>query len=144
MSGLEQRDVAVVIPARNEAGRIADCLGALSGQASERLAVVIVVNNTDDGTAAIARAAAGRRGLAAEVVEVELSEGQGVGTARRIGVEHALALMPRLSYVLNTDADCLPAPDWVARNLAQMSWADLVCGQVAAIESEQHLLAAMN
>ena len=53
----ELDDVAVLIPARNEAQVLPRCLGALAGQGS-RLKVVVVDDQSNDGTAAVARSLA--------------------------------------------------------------------------------------
>jgi len=53
----------VVIPARNEADRIEDCLAALSGQESD---VLVVANNCEDATAELALNGRGDGSLAFE------------------------------------------------------------------------------
>lgn len=138
------KDVAIVIPARNEAKRIRACLTALAGQLPQRVRVVLVVNNTSDATEAIARQTAPQLGLDLDVLTCELTASQGVGTARRLGCAHALAAMPALRYLLSTDADCVVAEDWLVRNLAHLSNADAVCGKIAPIEAEAKLLDGMD
>ena len=55
MTYAHERDIAVIIPARNEEDRIGPCLTALAGQCSARVTVILVVNNTVDRTSDIAR-----------------------------------------------------------------------------------------
>ena len=96
----------VVIPARNEADRIADCLAALDGQDADAL---VVANNCTDATAELAV----RSGAA--VVDCGIPDG-GVGAARRLGAKEGWRRMSRLKHIMTSDADCLVAPDWVAAN----------------------------
>lgn len=52
----ERIDISVVIPTRNRAGFLPDCLGSLASQRSEAAFEVIVVDNaSEDGTAAVLR-----------------------------------------------------------------------------------------
>lgn len=138
------RDIAVIIPARNEAERIGACLTALAGQCAERICIVLVVNNTTDDTIEIARSVAHQHGLVLDVLCCLLPPEQGVGTARQIGCDHALRVMPGLQYVLTTDADCLVAHDWVRRNIAYLQDIDVVCGKVNLIDEEAGILDAMD
>ncbi|WP_324753272.1 glycosyltransferase [Roseovarius sp. Pro17] len=137
------KDVAVIIPARNEAERIGACLAAFAGQRS-RATVILVVNNTTDATAEIARAAAERDNVDLKVLICVLGPTDGVGAARRIGCDYALRHMLQLRYLMTTDADCIVAPDWIARNVQHLETADVVCGRVELIESEKGILSGMN
>lgn len=61
--------LTVLVAARNEAGRIGVTLRYLAAQDYDRpLAVVLVDNGSDDGTAAVARAAAAEAGLELHVI----------------------------------------------------------------------------
>ena len=144
MKALNDRDIAVIIPARNEAERIGACLTALAGQCAGRVSIVLVVNNTIDFTKEIAESTARQHGLALEVLDCQLPSDQGVGTARRLGCDHAMKVMPRLRYVLTTDADCIVAPDWICRNIAHMREVDAVCGKIGLIEEEAGILDGMD
>lgn len=133
--------VAIVIPARNEEDRIGACLASLAGQGGR---IVLVVNNTTDATARIAREAAGDIGLSLDVLELMVAAEHGVGMARRIGCAHAFLTAPHTEMVLTTDADCILANDWVARNVAHLREVDAVCGRVEALASEAAVLGRMN
>ena len=99
----------VAVPVKDEAERIGACLAALAGQAD---AVVLVVNNTSDATAAIAR------GFGVEVIEVEFPpERASAGAARRMAMERAAVLAGEGGVLLTTDADGRVPLDWVAANL---------------------------
>ena len=132
---------AIVIPARNEARRIGACLAALQPQLTPACRVVLVANNCTDATVARARAALAEPQL--QIITLKLEPGQGVGTARRIGCQAALADAPQLEHLLTTDADCIAAPDWVAANLAHLAWFDAVCGAVEPLAGESGILRGM-
>ena len=116
--------VGIVVPARDEADHIEECvaairasLGRCRGVASSW--IVVVADSCSDGTAERARAAIAGAG---EVIECEVSS---PGSARRIGVE---ALLRRFQgealarvWVANTDADSQPAPDWIQQQLSLAS-----------------------
>jgi glucosyl-3-phosphoglycerate synthase len=110
----------VVVPARDEEERIGACLGALARQTLLRSSfeIIVVLDACRDQTA---RAVA----IAASELELELSTlpgpGQGAGAARRVGMDAAAARLidagrPQ-GLIACTDADSLPAPDWLARQL---------------------------
>ncbi|WP_299793872.1 glycosyltransferase family 2 protein [uncultured Marivita sp.] len=136
------KDTAIVIPARNEEARIGACLTALAGQGNA--VVILVLNNTTDRTGSVAHDIAARHDLDLTVLERTLPSREGVGTARRIGCDHALQTMPALRYLLTTDADCIVAPDWIAQNLAHLKTADAVCGKVDLIAGEADILDGMD
>lgn len=136
------KDTAIVIPARNEEARIGACLAALAGHGNAM--VILVVNNTTDRTSAVARDIAAQVDLDLTVLERELAPHEGVGSARKIGCDHALRNMVNLRYLLTTDADCIVAPDWIARNLAHLQTVDAVCGKVDLIQPEAELLNGMD
>lgn len=144
MTYIHKKDIAIIIPARNEEDRIADCLIALAGQCAPRVTVIAVVNNTTDRTSVTARNTAIQHNMDLTVLERALAPVQGVGTARSIGCDYAQHNMPDLRYLLTTDADCIVAPDWVTRNLAHLEMADAVCGKVDLIAEEASIIERMD
>ena len=114
------RDVpaVVAIPVRDEVERIVDCLNALSAQEGGAPGVVLLVNNTKDGTMqAVAECAPS---LACPVIAVEHVFEAGLanaGQARRLAMQRADALAPAGAPLLTTDADGRALPDWLAANL---------------------------
>lgn len=138
------RDIAVIIPARNEAERIGACLTAIAGQCADRVSIILVVNNTTDFTKEIAESTARQHCLALEVLDCQLPSDQGVGTARRLGCDRAIQVMRHPQYVLTTDADCIVAPDWISRNIAHLREVDAVCGKIGLIEEEAGILDRMD
>lgn len=138
------KDTAVIIPARNEAERIAACLTALAPQCNERVRVVVVVNNTDDDTAAIAQFTAMQLHIDLSVLDITLAPGMGVGAARQRGCALALEQMPHLRHILTTDADCRVSPDWVAQSIHHLQDVDAVCGKVTLNPAEADCLASLD
>lgn len=125
----------VVVPARDEAARIAACLSALDGQGAD---VLVVANNCTDETAQIAAL------HGAAVVDCHIAEG-GVGAARRLGAAEGMRMIADggagLRAVLTSDADCLVAPDWLDANLRHLgAGAAAVCGWVLPIPEEHAAL----
>ncbi len=131
----------VVVPARDEAERIAGCLGALAAQTIGRGAfrVIVVPDGCADDTARRARAAGDALGL-----DLVLLQGpdRGPGAARRLGMERAardlLAAGSPNGLIATTDADSEVAPDWLARQIAHLSsGAGAVAGRIELIAGER-------
>lgn len=104
--------VAVVIPARDEADTIATTLASLTSQSfSGTLKLVVVDDQSSDGTAGIARAAS-TENIPVEVINgTDLPEGwSGKVWAMSQGVEAACAGSELPDYILLTDADIEYAP----------------------------------
>ncbi len=95
--------ISVVVPVRNGAATLPACLQALAQQTLDPAAyeVIVVNDGSTDGTSALVR------GYAVRCVDLPPS---GPAAARNHGVALAQG-----DLVLFTDADCAPAPDWVAR-----------------------------
>ncbi len=122
MSGLHRRPlISVVIPAHNAAATIPRTLAALAAQDLDgEYEVIVVDDDSEDETAAIAKAAPGS-------VTVIRQPRSGAGSARNRGVEAAAA-----AVIAFTDADCVPDPDWLSAGLAALERFDLVQGLVVA------------
>jgi len=98
--------VAVLIPVWNGEAVLGRCLDALAAQTLPREAfqIIVVDNGSSDSSAAIARSYPG----------VELLEERRPGSyaARNLGLAQVRA--PITAF---TDADCIPAPDWLEQIL---------------------------
>lgn len=105
-------EVVAVVPARDEADGIADCIRSLVAQDYPgRFRIVLVDDGSTDNTAGIARAAAHGSDRLRVVMGQPLAPGwTGKLFAVRQGIEEAGAA-PR--YLLLTDADIAHAPDSV-------------------------------
>lgn len=97
--------VSIVIPARNEAECIGQCLGAIRGMRTSVAGVEIVVvdNNSTDRTADISRT------YGATVVTKK--EGT-IGSLRNAG-----AKVSKGDFIAFLDADCIVPPDWIEKAL---------------------------
>lgn len=93
--------VSIVIPVYNEAAHLPACLDAIAAQTVQPYEVIVVDNNSTDGTAAIARAYPG--------VQVISEKRQGVVHARDHGFNAA-----RGAIIGRIDADTIVSTDWVA------------------------------
>ena len=113
----------VVVPARDEQQRIAACLRALAAQRAVRrdeYEVLVILDGCVDETAETARVLACQTpGL--RLHQVELPCPQGVGRARRLGMdlacERLLSLDREDGLIASTDADSVAAPDWLNTQL---------------------------
>jgi hopene-associated glycosyltransferase HpnB len=105
--------VVAVVPARNEADAIADSIGSLLAQDYAALSVVLVDDDSSDGTADVARRVAASRGGSERLTIVTGQPLPGGWTgklwAEKQGIAAAEALAPK--YLLLTDADIVHAPD---------------------------------
>lgn len=112
----------VVIPAYNESARITGTLDALRRQSDRDFSIVVVDNGSTDGTADIVR-----RSVGEPPVELITEATPGPGSAVDTGMRHAISRGARI--LARTDADCLPAPDWIATLRARFdAGAEVVCG----------------
>lgn len=128
-------DVAIAVPACNEASLITNCLIALQKSVDyasrARVSVTVLVNNSGDATAARARAFTSTS-LQVRVVELTLPENEAhAGGARRRAMDLAVKNLPDPGILMTTDADSRVDPDWIAANLVEIeNGADAVAGVV--------------
>jgi cellulose synthase/poly-beta-1,6-N-acetylglucosamine synthase-like glycosyltransferase len=94
-------EVSVVVPARNAGQTIGECLDSLLTQSEprERYEVIVVDDGSTDGTRQVVQGY--------EVTLLDQSH-EGPAAARNRGVAASSG-----EVVLFTDADCVPAPDWI-------------------------------
>ncbi len=105
-----QPSATIVIPTYNGAARIGEVLDALALQSTSSFEVVVVDNNSTDGTSAVVREHPAWRKLGASGVEcrVVLEPQQGLLFGRIRGVQEAKA-----PFVCFLDDDNLPAANYV-------------------------------
>ena len=108
--------VAVVIPARDEAACIGQCLTSLLGQDYPgSWSIILVDDNSGDGTADVARRAAADCGASDRLTVVSGAPLPGGWTGKpwalSQGVAAAEALDHRVEYFLMSDADIAYAPE---------------------------------
>ncbi|NQV19907.1 MAG: glycosyltransferase, partial [Rhodospirillales bacterium] len=112
--------LAVVIPARNEAEGIGRAVATLLGQDYPGvMRVTVVDDNSDDGTADIARAAAGEHGDRLSIIAGAPLEHGWTGKLWAVaqGIAHARTKLPDADYLLLTDGDIEHGPG----NLRQLA-----------------------
>ena len=119
----------IVIPAYNESAWIGSTIDALALLEGVSPTVLVVDNASTDDTAAEVRAAGLRHpGLDVRVIR---EEEKGTGAACDTGFRHAIA--HGATFILRTDADCLPSPTWAAcMRDALAGGLDLVSGNYRA------------
>lgn len=101
---------SIIIPAWNEAEYVGAAIGAARAQdyPREEFEIIVVDNNSADGTSEVAKRAGADKVL--------LEKEQGTNSARNCGARASSGEI--LAFL---DSDCLPPPDWlhhVERNLA--------------------------
>ena len=120
------REVAVVIPARNEEALIGRCLSSILDAATSNTTITVVADACTDATVAIARGFVG-----VTVIEVA---GATVGLARAAGVKSALDGRghPGGIWLANTDADSVVPANWITEQVRLANrGADVLIGTVS-------------
>ena len=103
--------ISVVIPAYNEEQYIEHCLRSLVGQkTSLKYEVIVVDNNSTDGTLKVARTFKDKLNL-----RIIHEEKQGRGAARARGFKEAKG-----EIILSADADTIYYPDWIDALVANL------------------------
>jgi glycosyltransferase involved in cell wall biosynthesis len=109
--------VSVIVPTRNSAGTLADCLRSIRAQTHEDVEVVVVDNRSTDGTPEIAR----------ELADVVLDAGPERSAQRNAGARAA-----RGDFLAFVDSDMTLEPGVVADCLAEVER-----GAIAVVIPEQ-------
>jgi glycosyltransferase involved in cell wall biosynthesis len=113
-------EASVVVPARDAADTLPATLAALEEQyLAGGFEVVVVDNGSADGTRQLAESSP----IVSRVIRRQ--RGSGPGPARNAGALAASA--PVLAFL---DADCVPAPGWLASGMKAVAQAELVQGRV--------------
>ncbi|MFI1566752.1 glycosyltransferase [Streptomyces sp. NPDC020490] len=125
MNARDDAPLWVVVPAFNEEAGIGATLSALAAQTDTRFTLVVVDNASTDTTADVVRRFAARAPFPVHVVrEDEPGTGAAADTGFRYAIERGAALLAR------TDADCLPAADWITEVRAELGrGTELACGR---------------
>ncbi|OQY48441.1 MAG: hypothetical protein B6242_02340 [Anaerolineaceae bacterium 4572_78] len=94
---------SIIIPAYNAGKTLSACLDSLKNQTvnSDQFEIIVVDDGSSDNTADIARQFD---------VQILQKENGGPASARNVGAEVATG-----DLLLFTDADCIPASDWLAQ-----------------------------
>lgn len=117
----------VVVPFYNEADWILPTLDALAAQTDRDYTLVCVDNGSADASAGIVRDFARRN--SGQDVRLIVERAKGTGAASDTGFRYSIA--NGATHVLRTDADCIPASDWIANiRHAFASGAEMVAGRI--------------
>ena len=127
--------VAVVVPARNEAENIAQSVTSLLRQEYPALSLIVVDDDSDDGTADVARRTAASLRAEQKLSIVESRTLPERWTGKLWAVKQGIAaaeekLAPK--YLLLTDADIVHAPDTLSWLVAQAETHHLVLASLTA------------
>lgn len=108
---------AVIIPHYNDVARLARCLAALAPQTGDGTETVVVDNNSTADLSAVH--------LRFPAVRFVTEPRKGAAHARNRGVRETTA--PEIFFL---DADCVPAPDWLAVARMAVQRSDIVGGAI--------------
>jgi glycosyltransferase involved in cell wall biosynthesis len=124
--------VSVIVPHYEDLARLALCLDRLQQQTwrADRLEVIVADNMSPSGITAVEAVTAGRAKL---VIATE----RGAGPARNRGVAAATG-----SILAFTDADCLPALDWIEQGVAALACTDLIGGRMTVVAGQGRPMSA--
>src|SRR5690349_16957431 len=108
---LDKNTFYVVVPFYNEEIWIERTLESLAEQKDREFTLVLVNNNsTDESVGVVETWSARHPEMAIEVIdEFEKGTGAAADTGFRYAIDRGAKVVAR------TDADCLPAPDWVEK-----------------------------
>ena len=119
--------VSVIVPVWNDTGRLTLCLGALEGQTyPDDLFEVIVVNNDPAGEFSVESAKIAQVVRLNPHARLAHERKPGSYSARNKGLDLA-----RGEIIAFTDADCIPAPDWIEKGVAHLAAREGECAVVA-------------
>jgi glycosyltransferase involved in cell wall biosynthesis len=100
-------DISVIIPSFNARRTVGAALRAIANQRTRQSYEVILVDSSSDGTSEYVTE------NFPEVKVIRLAKQTYPGIGRNIGVQNA-----RGKFVVFTDTDCVPAPDWLDQILS--------------------------
>jgi len=129
--------IVIAIPVKDEAERIPLCLEALmiqDGVDFAEVAVILLLNNTTDGTADVVKSFADQLPYRIELHSVSLpADYANAGWARKLAMDAAARLVASDGLILTTDADTLAHEEWIASNRREIeNGHDAVAGYVMA------------
>ena len=119
---MSEPKISVIIPVRNEADKIEQCLKAVFAQSLKPYEVIVVDGHSTDGTVDKARKFP---------VKILYENSNSIAQGRQIGIENAEG-----EYVAFTDADCIVDKDWLANLLKEFD--DGIIGVGGGIKNVGH------
>jgi hypothetical protein len=127
--------VAIGIPVRNEVERLPRLFTALSRQRTKLpINICLFFDSCSDGSLELAARLAASLPLPLVSERDEGGADPNAGRARGRAMALAMQVAPT-GFVLTTDADSLPDPDWVSANVDALTHADIVAGRISRAAS---------
>lgn len=135
--GQDRPDIVAVIPARDEAESIGDCIRSLLSQPyAGNLSIILVDDQSSDGTAALASAAAAEIGAADRLTVISGRTPPAGWTGKLWALKQGLSRIEEQetapTYVLLTDADIVYSGDVVSRLVARAESGNLAMASIMA------------
>lgn len=124
-------EVAICIPARDEAGELPglfDALDRLDAGTAEAVHVCLLLDGCTDASAILAADYGATSRHRVRIGRAAVAPAN-AGRARRRAMAMGLEVLTD-GLLLTTDADSRPAPDWLAAMVAGLAQADLVAGRI--------------
>jgi len=115
---------AIVVPTYNEAENLPLLAERIFSLGVHDTRIIVVDDNSPDGTADVARSLSDRYGNRLDIIERSAKDG--LGTAYKVGFRHAIE--QHANYVIQMDADLSHAPEYIPEFLRQLEHADVVVG----------------
>lgn len=115
---------AIVVPTFNEAENLPLLADRLFSLGVPNLRLIVVDDNSPDGTADVARKLSEQYDNRLDLIERRSKDG--LGTAYKVGFRHAIE--QGAEYVLQMDADLSHSPEYVPEFLVALKGADVVVG----------------
>lgn len=122
--GYKSGSAAIVVPTFNEAESLPLLAERLFSLGVPDLRLIVVDDNSPDGTAEVARRLSERYDNRLDLIERRSKSG--LGTAYKVGFRHAIE--QGADYVLQMDADLSHAPEYIPEFLKALQHADVVVG----------------
>jgi len=123
--------IAICVPARDEAALLPRLLMGLAAQAfGEAFVLCLLLDGCTDGSEQVVTAH--RAIVPYDIIIRHVAAGTmpNAGRARAAAMALGLEAVGTNGILLSTDADSVPAPDWIATNLAALDVADVVVGLI--------------
>jgi glycosyltransferase involved in cell wall biosynthesis len=141
-------EVSIIVPARNEEASLGACLESLMAQTGVAFEIIVVDDDSTDGTRAIAQSFAGVRVISPGPLRENTAAGKTSTGENWTGKNNAViagAKEARAKWLLFTDADTVHRPGSLAQALAEAKreQADMLSyspGQVAVTFSERAVM----
>jgi len=128
------RAAAVCVPVRNERASLPALLHALAAQSggSADVTVCLLLDGCTDGSEDVITALAATSALRIVMRSIPAGAAANAGRARRAALRLGQSLLgeARDAALLTTDADTVPAADWIAQNCRALAQADVVAGRI--------------